>query len=148
MEPSVQFITLGVPDLATARAFYTDGLGWPPLLDVPGEITFFQVGPGLVLSVFDREALEDDAPAVELSRHQTPPLSLSQNVGSDLEVELRYERALEAGATSVKAPRRAAFGGYHAYVTDPAGFLWEICHNPGWRVAPDGTVSLTALADE
>lgn len=147
MEAKVDFITLGVPDLAAARAFYVDGLGWQPLLDVPGEITFFQVGHGLVLSVFSREDLEDDAFAVELSRHQTPPLSLSHNVGSDLEVELLYAKAIEAGGAPVKAPIRAAFGGFHAYFADPAGFLWELCHNPGWTVAPDGTVQLGAVED-
>jgi len=30
MEPRVSLITLGVPDLATARRFYVGGLGWTP----------------------------------------------------------------------------------------------------------------------
>lgn len=144
MQPSVQFITLGVPDLAAARAFYVDGLRWQPLFDAPGEITFFQVGPGLVLSVFGRDDLAADA-GIGLPRAGTPPISLSQNVGSDVEVELRYAKALDAGAEPVKPPQRAAFGGVHAYVRDPAGVLWEICHNPGFSVAADGTVTLTAV---
>jgi hypothetical protein len=43
-----------------------------------------------------------------------------------------------------------AFGGYHGYFADPDGHRWEVCHNPGWSVADDGTVRLTAVeaADE
>jgi hypothetical protein len=26
-------------------------------------------------------------------------------------------------------------------VQDPNGIIWEIAHNPGWQVAPDGAVS-------
>jgi hypothetical protein len=46
MNPSVQLITLGVPDLAAARHFYLEGLGWRAVLDIPKEVTFIQVGPG------------------------------------------------------------------------------------------------------
>jgi catechol 2,3-dioxygenase-like lactoylglutathione lyase family enzyme len=44
-------ITLGVRDLAAARRFYVDGLGWKPTLDVPGEVVFIQIGHGLLLSL-------------------------------------------------------------------------------------------------
>jgi uncharacterized protein len=33
-----------VPDLEAARRFYLDGLGWEPILEVPGEVCFIQVG--------------------------------------------------------------------------------------------------------
>jgi len=29
-----------------------------------------------------------------------------------------------------------------AHVADPNGVIWEIAHNPNWRVDEDGTVSL------
>ena len=45
MKQQAHFITLSTPDLDAARAFYCDGLGWTALLDVPGEIIFFQVAP-------------------------------------------------------------------------------------------------------
>ena len=47
-----------------------------------------------------------------------------------------------AGARVVKPPQPAAFGGFHAYVTDPAGVRWEVAYNPGLRVDPDGTVHI------
>jgi catechol 2,3-dioxygenase-like lactoylglutathione lyase family enzyme len=34
MDPRVSFITLAVPDLDAARAFYVDGLGWEAALEV------------------------------------------------------------------------------------------------------------------
>ena len=37
MKPNVSFITLGVDDIAAARRFYVDGLGWQPFFEVPGE---------------------------------------------------------------------------------------------------------------
>jgi uncharacterized glyoxalase superfamily protein PhnB len=52
-------------------------------------------------------------------------------------------RVLAAGGTLVRAPKVAIFGGLSAYVADPAGFRWEIAHNPGWAVAPDGTVKIS-----
>ena len=53
MEQHLNFITLATRDLDAARAFYRDGLGWEPLLDVPEEIIFFQVAPGLVRGLFE-----------------------------------------------------------------------------------------------
>ncbi|MFD8297075.1 VOC family protein [Streptomyces bauhiniae] len=73
------------------------------------------------------------------------PFTLARNLGSPAEVDAAVARAREAGANVLKEPRRAAFGGYHAYFTDPDGHRWEICHNPGWSVSEDGTVRLTAV---
>lgn len=55
--------------------------------------------------------------------------------------------AVAAGATVVKPVQSALFGGFggtHAYWADPDGHVWEVAHNPGWNVADDGTVTLTA----
>lgn len=27
----------------------------------------------------------------------------------------------------------------HGYFADPSGVWWEVAHNAGWRVEPDGT---------
>ena len=47
-----------------------------------------------------------------------------------------------AGGTLRKEPQRADFGGYHAYVEAPDGTVWEIAHNPGWSIGPDGEANL------
>ena len=54
------------------------------------------------------------------------------------------DAAARAGATVLKSPQPAAFGGYHGHFTDPNGVIWEVAHNPGWRVEADGTVRLDA----
>ena len=46
-----------------------------------------------------------------------------------------------AGATVITPARDGAFGGiYHAHVADPNGVIWELAHNPGWRVDASGGV--------
>lgn len=135
------FITLSTPDLDAARAFYRDGLGWTPLLDVPGEIIFFQVGPALVLGLFETGRFVADMEGTP-EDGRLGGLTLSHNVGSPAEVDAAVRYAVEAGGTLIKSPRTADFGGYHGHVADPNGVVWEICHNPGWSVDADGTVHL------
>ena len=60
MEQQVHFTTLATADLDAARRFYVEGLGWRPLLDVPGEIVFFQIAPGTVLAFFEAAKFAQD----------------------------------------------------------------------------------------
>lgn len=147
MEQRTHFITLATPDLDAARAFYCDGLGWTALLDVPGEIIFFQVAPGTVLGLFDTDAFVSDMEGTSADG-RIGGLTLSHNVDSPAAVDTAVRRAVEAGARLVKKPQRAAFGGYHAHVADPNGVVWEICHNPGWRVDETGRVHLGPVDDD
>ncbi|GAA2234478.1 VOC family protein [Herbiconiux moechotypicola] len=150
MEQRVDFLTVSTADLDVVRTFYRDGLGWQPLLDVPGEIVFFQVGHGLVLGLFDAEAfardLGDDATGVgsgpRASAARPAGFTLSHNVDSAEEVDEVVDRMRAAGGEVRKSPQAAAFGGYHAHVAGPDGVLWEVAHNPGWSVEADGTVRL------
>ncbi len=141
MNQQVNLVTLGVEDLNVSRRFYTHGLGWTPLLDLD-EIVFYQIGKGLALALFPLADLGTDTghPATAGT-----PFTLAQNLGSPAEVDVAVQRARAAGATVLKEPQRAAFGGYHGYFADPDGHRWEVCHNPGWSVADDGTVTLTAV---
>lgn len=137
MEQRADIVTLRTPDVDTAIAFYADGMGWEPLLTVPGEVAFIQVGPGQVLSLFDAKSFDRDVGAATQAT-----CILAQNVADEEAVRTTVAELVAAGALVVKEPRRADFGGYHAYVMDPSGVLWEIAHNPGWSVAADGTVTL------
>lgn len=139
MKPQLNFVTLGVADLAASTTFYSTGLGWTPLLEVPGEVVFYQVGPGLTLGLFPLSHLGAD---IGFPAMPGTPFSLSQNLGSPAEVDAAMEEARAAGATVLKEPQRAEFGGYHGYFADPDGHRWEICHNPGWSVGADGTVRI------
>lgn len=141
MDQHVTFITLGVADVAASRRFYVDGLGWTPLFEVPDEITFFQVGHGLVLGIWRIEALGEDAGAPA-----TPgtPFALASNVESEAAVDIAVARSAAAGATVLKAPAwHSVIRIYHAYIADLDGHRWEIAYNPGLTIAPDGTVTLT-----
>jgi catechol 2,3-dioxygenase-like lactoylglutathione lyase family enzyme len=145
MDPTVHFITLGVPDLEAARTFYVDGLGWPSAFDVPGAITFIQVGHGLLLGLFGAEDLDAD---IGQPAHSTgpAPFTLAQVLATEAEVVATLDAAEAAGATILKPAQHADFGGFHGYFADPAGFRWEIATNPGWSVAPDGTVSIGPIS--
>ena len=160
MEKRVHFITLATADLDAARAFYSAGLGWEPLVDVPGEIIFFQVGPGLVLGLFDKvafdsdingdndgESNDSDAGGSEDARprivtDRISGITLSHNVDGPAAVDEAVSAMVAAGAVVLKQPTNAAFGGYHGHVQDPNGVIWEIAHNPGWRMDDTGRVFL------
>jgi catechol 2,3-dioxygenase-like lactoylglutathione lyase family enzyme len=137
MEQRVDFVTVRVTDLDASTRYYVEGLGWEPLLGVPGEVTFFQIGPGKTLSLFEAGGFDAD-----LGGAVDATFTLAHNVGSDAEVDAVVDQMAAAGASVLKAPQAADWGGYHATVIDPAGVCWEIAHNPGWSVADDGTVSI------
>jgi catechol 2,3-dioxygenase-like lactoylglutathione lyase family enzyme len=142
MEPRVHFITLGTDDLAAARQFYVDGLGWQPVFEVPDEVVFIQVGPGLLLGLWTADKLDADIGDGSRSAQGPAPVAFAHNVSSDDGVLEVIDRARAAGATILKEPKRAFFGGFQGYFADPSGFRWEVAHNPGWSVAADGTVAI------
>lgn len=141
MNQQLNLVTLGVGDLRVSRQFYSHGLGWTPLLDMK-EIVFYQIGSGLALAL---SPLTDLGTDTGHSATVGTPFTLAQNLNSPAEVDKAVQRARAAGATVLKEPQRAAFGGYHGYFADPDGHRWEVCHNPGWSVADDGTVALAAV---
>jgi catechol 2,3-dioxygenase-like lactoylglutathione lyase family enzyme len=140
VDPKIHFITLATENLDAARVFYKDGLGWDPLVDVPGEIIFFQVAPGLTLGFFDAGKFAEDLNGV-VAVTGVSGVTLSHNVHSREAVETTIETLVAAVATLLKAPQESAFGGiFHGHVKDPNGVVWEIAHNPGWRIDEDGNV--------
>lgn len=141
VKQQLHFLTLATADLDAARLFYADALGWTPLLDVPDEIIFFQVAPGLLLGFFDAEKFDQDLGGV--GRPGVSGVTLAHNVGSPDEVRELVETMTAAGGSVLKPPQQGAFGGvFHAHVRDPNGVVWEIAHNPTWRIEDDGTVVL------
>ncbi|PVZ94888.1 glyoxalase [Amnibacterium flavum] len=141
MGQQAHFITFATRDLDAARAFYIDGLGWHPLLDVPDEIVFFQIAPGLVLGLFESAKFASDL-GIPVDETNVSGSTIAHNVGSPDEVRLITEAMAGAGGTTLVAPSPGAFGGiFHAIVRDPNGIVWEIAHNPGWSIAADGSVT-------
>lgn len=134
----VTLITLGVADLAAAKAFYAR-LGWQPHAD-EGGIVFYQLN-GLALALFGRAALAEDQgrPGAPLG---TGAMTLAQNFASKAEVDAAYAAALAAGATGLKAPQAVFWGGYSGYWADPDGHVWEVAMNPFWPLSDDGSLTL------
>jgi catechol 2,3-dioxygenase-like lactoylglutathione lyase family enzyme len=137
MKQIIRVVTVGVEDLRRSRAFYSDGLGWAPLLDLEG-IVFYQVGFGLVFAIWPLADLIAD---VDRSIPRGSSFTLGHNVDSPEEVDQIIAHARNAGATILKEPQEAPlFGGHQAYFADPDGYLWDIVYNPGLSVTEDGTV--------
>jgi uncharacterized glyoxalase superfamily protein PhnB len=140
MQGRIDIITLRVEDLEAATAYYTDGLGWKPVLTVPGEVTFIQMGHGQLLALFEASSFDAEAgPAATAQCH------VAHNVASEAEVRAAVECMVEAGGTLIKEPQRTFWGGFSGMVVDGAGCCWEITHNPGWSVADDGTVTIAPV---
>jgi catechol 2,3-dioxygenase-like lactoylglutathione lyase family enzyme len=140
MEQRLTVITLGVSDVARARAFYCDGLGWTAAPSSNDDIVFIPVGQ-IVLALYPRQLLAEDA--------RLPPggggfdgVTLAQNVATKAEVDAALAKAAQAGARISKPAEEVSWGGYSGYFLDLDGHAWEIAYNPLWGLTPDGRVSL------
>jgi uncharacterized protein len=136
MKQSVSLITLGVSDYEGSKSFYA-ALGWSPALEVE-ETAFFQ-GNGVVLVLWSREKLAADCGIADGGATWSG-IALAHNVGSREEVDDVIERARAAGAAITREPAETFYGGYAGVFRDPDGHAWEIAHNPGFGLAPDGSV--------
>ena len=130
MDQRVSFITLAIRDLEATRRFYVDGLGWTPVLDVPGEVIMIQVGEHLVLSLWDETEFEAEVGSIARG-NGVPPLTLAHNVATREQVDAVLADARAAGADPVHAGQDRDWGGYTGYFGDPDGYRWEIAWNPG-----------------
>lgn len=140
MEARISLVTLGVRNLDRAVRFYRDVLQWPTSYASGDSIAFFQL-QGMVLGLFAHRALAEDA-TVDPRRRGFRGVTLAHNVRSRRAVDRIFARLRARQATIIKAPRATDWGGYSGYFADPDGHLWEIAHNPGWRLDPDGNVIL------
>jgi catechol 2,3-dioxygenase-like lactoylglutathione lyase family enzyme len=138
MEQRVSLITLGVDDLARARAFY-EALGWRPV-GGPTDVVFFQAG-GLAVALWDRDKLAQDS-AVASDGAGFGRIVLAYNVREPTEVDAVIEEARAAGARITREPGATFWGGYSAVFADPDGHLWEVAHNPHWDVLEDGSIRI------
>ena len=138
MEQRVSLITLGVRDLARARAFY-EALGWSTRAAPEDDVVFFQAG-GMVFALWDRDELAEDSGVQDGGGWGG--ITPAHNVRSPAEVDAVIEEARSAGANIVREPAETFWGGYSAAFVDPEGHPWEIAHNPRWTIHDDGSVEL------
>ena len=138
MDQRVSLITLGVSDVATARAFY-ERLGWQVGLDVE-ETVFFQTG-GSIVALWGRDKLEKDSGVTDGG--SWGGITLAHNVRSPEEVHRVIEEAREAGARISREPAETFYGGYAGVFLDLDGHPWEVAHNPGFGLSDDGSIGLS-----
>jgi predicted lactoylglutathione lyase len=138
MDQRLSLITLGVGDLARARAFY-EALGWHSNAGAEDDVVFFQAG-GMIVALWDRARLAEDS-GVEDSPGWGG-ITLAYNTRSPEEVDEVIEQARAAGAEIPREPGETFWGGYSGAFVDPEGHPWEVAHNPRWTIADDGSVKL------
>jgi catechol 2,3-dioxygenase-like lactoylglutathione lyase family enzyme len=139
MKQRINFITLGVTDLARSRAFY-QALGWKESSGSQAEIAFFQMG-SVAFALFKRESLAEDA-KVAADGSGFSGFTLAHNVVSEGEVEATLLEAVNAGGRLVLPGEIAPWGGFRGYFADPDGFLWEVCFNPFFPLDENGLIQL------
>ena len=140
MEQRLSLVTLGAESVARARAFY-ERLGWRASpAGGGGDVAFFQLN-GMALSLFGRRALAADA-AIADSQPGFSGVTLAQNLDSPQAVDAAFAEALAAGATTLKRPETAFWGGYSGYFSDPDGHIWELAHNPFFPLDANGNLLL------
>ena len=138
MKQRLSLVTLGVSDVARARAFY-EALGWKTGAEPGDDVVFFQAGD-MVLALWDRAKLAADSCVEDAPGWGGVTLAL--NFGSREEVDAATEEARAAGATIGREPEETFWGGYTSVMIDPEGHPWEIAHNPHWTVTADGGIRL------
>lgn len=139
MQPRLSLVTLGVADVARARAFY-EAWGWTASSASQPSVAFFQAN-GLALALFERAALAQDAGVAD-----TPTgfaaIALAYNARSRQEADEVYARAVAAGARPLKPVQDVSWGGYSGYFADPDGHLWEVAFNPFFPLDEEGHLHL------
>ena len=139
MEQRLSLVTLGVGDLGRARSFY-ETLGWSTRAKPDDDVVFFQAG-GMIVALWDRAKLAQDSGAEDGGGWGG--ITLAYNGRSPEEVDEVIEQARAAGAEIAREPAETFWGGYSGVFHDPDGHAWEVAHNPGWTIAPDGAISLS-----
>ena len=139
MEQRLSLITLGVSDLGRARAFY-EALGWKSGAAPADDVVFFQAG-GMIVALWGREQLAEDSGVEDAGGWGG--VTLAYNTRSPEEVDAVIEEARAAGGRIVREPDKTFWGGYSGVFVDPDGHPWEVAHNPGWTITPEGATLLS-----
>jgi uncharacterized protein len=121
------------------RSAGCDGLGWQTegivgqefhdeVTGADGTITFFTLEPGLMLGLYERANLAEDA-----SLPPAPPssteFSLGIPAGSQAEVDMLLRHVGAVGGTLTAPAHMRPSGVYSGYFTDPGGHLFEIARH-------------------
>lgn len=140
LSPNLVIVTLGVTDLDRSIEFYR-GLGWEQRGDRAQGIAWFRTS-GPWLGLFPTAELAADAGLVEEPLPAYRGVTLAVNLPAEGDVDAAFDLVRASGATVVKEPERAPWGGYSGYFADPDGHLWELCFNPGFPLDEHGRIEI------
>jgi catechol 2,3-dioxygenase-like lactoylglutathione lyase family enzyme len=139
MQPRIHVITLAVADLERSLRFYRAlGFETPGVVGTEfegddthpgGAAAMFELGGGLILSLYGRADLAKDA-AIPDTTSGGGDFSIGHLVAERAEVDSVLAEAEAAGATLTDAPHERPWGIYSGYFRDPDGHLWEVIWNP------------------
>jgi len=135
MDKRLGALTLGVRDLARARRFYEDGLGWTRD-GGEADIAFYQCN-GFVFGLYEWAKLAADA-GVDADGSGFRGVALAYCVRAPEDVERVLAAAQAAGATMLVSARDAFWGGRDGYFADPDGHLWQVQWNPHLEITDRG----------
>ncbi len=136
MEQRLSIITLGVFDLAKARAFY-DALGWKIASEDEAENIVCYNLNNMALALYPWDKLAEDA-QVPVERSGYSAMTIAYNVTSECDVDTILAESEKAGGTIIKPGQKVFWGGYSGYFADPDGHLWEVAFNPFSSLGPNG----------
>ena len=139
MEPRLNFVTLGVADVARARAFY-DRLGFVASSASNDDVVFYDAN-GIVLAIWGRDALIEDA-QLDSPKPGFSGVAVAHNARSEADVDAVLAEAVAAGGKLIRAAHKVFWGGYSGYFADPDGHLWEVAYNPIFGLDAAGRVTL------
>jgi predicted enzyme related to lactoylglutathione lyase len=124
MKAHVSSILLGVEDMARAKQFYTEGLGWKVQNDF-GISVFFESDGASPVGFYGRDGLA--------AQVRTNPegsgfsgVVLTYVVRSETRVDEILAEAQAAGATVLNPAGALPWGGYGATFADPDGYIWSL----------------------
>lgn len=140
MNQHLHLITLGVRDFEKSKNFYTDILGWKPAGASQEDTAFFQAG-GIVLSIYPREKLAEDA-LISPEGEGFSGITLAYNARSESEVNEIIGDLKAKGVKILKEPQKVFWGGYNSYFADPDGNCWEVAYNPYFPFDEGGNLKL------
>src|SRR3954451_23224776 len=104
------------------------------------EIVWFRTADSY-LGIFGWKDLAEDAQLFEPTRGSFGGITLAINVESAELVDAALDEAVAAGATLLKPGTELPLG-YGGHFPDPDRHVWEVCHNPGFPIGPDGRITI------
>ncbi len=125
MSFKIDYVMLGVQDLARAKKFYAEGMGATIDKDYPQFVSMTLGDKSSMLALYEWDAAAADA-GVSSEGSGFRGMSFHFISESREGVDEVIAQAEAAGGTVVKKAEAAQWGGYFGYFADPDGYLWKV----------------------